>query len=52
MTAISYVFLMILMVAIAVAISRWIFRINDIVKNLEELNAKMGRLAANEINRK
>jgi len=50
MTAISYVFLMILMVAIAVAISRWIFRINDIVKNLEELNAKMGRLAANEIN--
>jgi len=27
---------------ISVFISRWIFRIDDIVKNLKEINAKLG----------
>jgi len=48
MSAIIGVFLIILCVAIIVAISRWIFRINDIVKNLEEINVKLGRLLLHE----
>jgi hypothetical protein len=53
MGVIGYVFLWILIICVAVAISRWVFRINDIinklddiVRNLQELNAKSRRPAA------
>jgi outer membrane murein-binding lipoprotein Lpp len=45
MSSIGVLFLLILCVALIVAISRWVFRINDIVKHLQDLNAKMDRLA-------
>jgi len=35
---------LILFLLIGVAISRWVFRINDIVKNLESINAKLNGL--------
>ena len=53
MGAIGFVLLWILIICFAVAISRWVFRINDIinkldaiVQNLQALNAKSGRPAA------
>jgi hypothetical protein len=38
---VAAIFVLILCIAIMVAISRWVFRINDIVKHLESINAKL-----------
>lgn len=36
-------FIVMLVIFVMVAISRWVFRINDIVKNLEQINANTVR---------
>jgi len=33
-----YLFILILVIAVLVAIARWVLRINDIVENLDEIN--------------
>ena len=43
-TFVGIIILMIIFVAIIVAISRWIFRINDIVEILESINTKLNGL--------
>lgn len=52
-TAIGSLFFMLLGILIFVAISRWVFRINDIIKRLDSiLNALQAGLNLEEIKKK
>ena len=48
MGAIGFVFLWILIICVAVAISRWVFRINDIINKLDAIVQKAAKGKATE----
>ena len=42
------IFFIILAVAIMVAISRWVFRINDIIKRMDEITMLLTKIASSD----